>query len=122
MNRIERRIYDEIFTLWEKVDPNVDDQQRHAFLAKFQWESSILVGHERQQIESLLIKYQTIFARHRLGIGINTELKIKLTPKHDDPVSVQSLPTKTNLKGDLLVELALMQEDGIIQEGNPGAT
>ena len=39
---------------------------------------------------------------------------MKLTPKHDDPVYAQSLPTPTNLKDDLLVELALMQEYGII--------
>ena len=39
---------------------------------------------------------------------------MKLTPKHDEPVYAQSLPTPTNLKGDLLVELALMQEYGII--------
>ena len=57
----------------------------------------------------------TIFARHRLDIGISTEFKTKLTPKHDEPVYAQSLPTPTNLEDDLLVELALMmQEYGII--------
>ena len=61
-----------------------------------------------------MVKYHDIFARHRLDIGINTEFKIKLTPKHDEPVYAQSLPTQTNLKDDLLVELALMQEYGII--------
>ena len=61
-----------------------------------------------------MVKYHDIFARHRLDIGINTEFKIKLTPKHDEPVYAQSLPTPTNLKDDLLVELALMQEYGII--------
>ena len=61
-----------------------------------------------------MVKYHGIFARHRLDIGINTEFKIKLTPKHDEPVYAQSLPTPTNLKDDLLVELALMQEYGII--------
>ena len=61
-----------------------------------------------------MVKYHDIFARHRRGIGINTEFKIKLTPKHDEPVYAQSLPTPTNLKDDLLVELALMQEYGVI--------
>ena len=60
------------------------------------------------------MKYNNVFARHRLDIGINTDFKIKLTPKHDEPVYAQSLPTPTNLKDDLLVELALMQEYGII--------
>ena len=45
---------------------------------------------------------------------MNTDFKVKLTPQHDEPVYSQSLPTPTNLKDDLLVELALMQEYGII--------
>ena len=49
-----------------------------------------------------------------LDNGIKTDFKIKLTPKHDDPVYAKSLPTTTNLKNDLVVELALMQEYGII--------
>ena len=42
------------------------------------------------------------------------DFKMKLTPKHDEPVHAQSWPTPTILKDDLLVELALMQEYGII--------
>ena len=61
-----------------------------------------------------MVKYHDISARHRLDLGINTEFKIKLTPKHDEPVYAQSLPTPTKLKDDLLVELALMQEYGKI--------
>ena len=116
LNKIEKRIYDEIVKLRaeEKLDPTASDEQRHEFLANFQWEQSILSLHEKQKIEALLVKYHDIFARHRLDIGINTEFKIKLTPKHDEPVYAQSLPTPTNLKDDLLVELALMQEYGII--------
>ena len=116
LNKIEKRIYDEIVKLRaeEKLDPTASEEQRHEFLANFQWEQSILSLHEKQKIEALLVKYHDIFARHRLDIGINTEFKIKLTPKHDEPVYAQSLPTPTNLKDDLLVELALMQEYGII--------
>ena len=116
LNRIERRFYDEIIELREeeKLDPTADDQQRKEFLANFKWENSILEERERQQIENLLVKYNNVFARHRLEIGINTDFKIKLTPKYDEPVYAQSLPTPTNLKNDLLVDLALMQEYGII--------
>ena len=116
LNRVKRRIYDEILKLCEeeKLDPTVDDQHRQAFLANFQWDGSILAGHERQQIGNLLVKYHNIFARHRLDISINIVFKIKLTPKHDDPMYAKSLPTPMNLQDDLLVELALMQEYGII--------
>ena len=116
LNKIEKRIYDEIVKLREeeKLDTTAIEDQRHEVLANFQWEQSILNPQERQKIEVLLVKYLDIFAWHRLDIGINTEFKIKLTPKHDEPVYARSLPTPTNMKGDLLVELVLMQEYGII--------
>ena len=116
LNKIERRIYDEIVKLRaeEKLDPTSSEEQRQEFLANFKWEQSILNPHEKQEIEALLVKYHDIFARHRLDIGINIKFKMKLTPKHDEPVYAQSLPTPTNLKDDLLVKLALMQEYGII--------
>ena len=116
LNRTEHRIYDEIIQLREaeKLDTTCDDDQRQTFLKNFSWDDSILTEQEQQWIEALLVKYHMSFARHRLDIGINTDFKIKLTPKHDDPVYAQSLPTSTNLKDDLLVKLALMQQYGII--------
>ena len=45
---------------------------------------------------------------------MNTDFKVKLTHQHVELVYSQSLPTPTNLKYDSLVELALMQEYGII--------
>ena len=40
---------------------------------------------------------------------MNTDFKVKLTPEHEEPVYSQSLPTPTNLKDVLRVELALIQ-------------
>ena len=45
---------------------------------------------------------------------MNTELKVKLTPKDDKAVCSQSLPMPIHLKEDLIVELALMRKNGII--------
>ena len=45
---------------------------------------------------------------------MNTEFKVKLTPKDDKAVYSQSLPMPIHLKGDLIVELALMHKYGII--------
>ena len=59
------------------------------------------------------MKNNSIFARHKFDIELKTDLKVKLTPQQDEPVYSQSLPTPTNLKDDLLVEFALMQEYGI---------
>ena len=64
-------------------------------------------------VKWFLVKYQKFFARHRLDTRITSDHKDELTPKHDVPVYAQSLPTPTNLKDEMLVELALQQEYGI---------
>ena len=45
---------------------------------------------------------------------MNSVFQVKLTPEHDERDYTQNLPTPTILKDDLLVELALMLEYGII--------
>ena len=62
----------------------------------------------------MLVDYYEIFARHRMDIGMNTEFKVKLTPKDDKAVYSQSLPKPIHLKRDLIVEKALMHKDGNI--------
>ena len=74
----------------------------------------MLQQHEIKQIEALLVEFHDIFARHRFDIDVNEELTVKLTPKYDSPAYSQSLPTPINLKEDILVELALLHEYGII--------
>ena len=49
-----------------------------------------------------------------MDIGMNTEIKVKLTPKDDKAVYSQSLPMPIHLKEDLIVELTLMHKYGII--------
>ena len=45
---------------------------------------------------------------------MNTEFKVKLTPKDDKAVYSQSLPMPIHLEKDVTVELALMQKNEII--------
>ena len=68
LNKIERRIYDEIIQLREaeKHDLTGDDEQRQTFLKTFSWDDAILNEQEQQRIEALLVKYHMTFARHRL--------------------------------------------------------
>ena len=49
-----------------------------------------------------------------MDIGMNTEFKVRLTPKDDKAVYSLSLPKPIHLKEDLIVELALMHKYGII--------
>ena len=49
-----------------------------------------------------------------MDIGMNTEFKVKLTPKIDGAVKSQSLPVPIHPNEDLIVELALMHKYGII--------
>ena len=45
---------------------------------------------------------------------MNTEFKVRLTPKNDKLVYSQSLPMPIHLKEDLIVELPRMHKYGII--------
>ena len=49
-----------------------------------------------------------------MDIGMNTEFKVKFTPKDAEAVYSQNLPMSIHLKEDLIVELALINKFGII--------
>ena len=49
-----------------------------------------------------------------MNIGMNTEIKVKLTPKEERVVYSQSLPMPIHLKEDVIVELAFLHKHGII--------
>ena len=113
---IQQRILRELRELQrlEELDPKRDEKSRTQFLSLFKWNDSLIIGEDRENLESILVEFNDIFARHRLDIGMNTQFKISLTPKNDNPVYTQSLPVPINLKDDLTVELALTHKYGII--------
>ena len=116
---IQTRILKELNELKdkEKLNPQESTEYRTKFLKRFDWTDTLLTETEKQAIEDILVEYHDIhdiFARHRMDIGMNTEFKVKLTPKDDKAVYNQSLPMPIHLKGDLIVELALMHKYGII--------
>ena len=98
----------------EKLNPQENTESRNKFLKRFDWTDTLLTEMGKQAIENILVEYHDIFARHRMDIGMNTEFKVKLTPKDDKAVYSQSLPMPIHLKEDLIVELALMDKYGII--------
>ena len=114
--RIQTRILKELIELKdkEKLNPQESTEYRKEFLKRFDWTNTLLTETEKQAIEDILGEYHDIFARHRMDIGMNTEFKVKLTPKNDKVVYSQSLPMPIHLKEDLIVELALMHKRGIL--------
>ena len=84
------------------------------FLRRFDWTGTLLTETKKQAVEDILVEYHDIFARHRMDIGMNTEIEVKLTPKDDKAVYCQSLPMPIHLKEHLIVELVLMHKYGII--------
>ena len=68
----------------------------------------------KQVVEAPLVDIHDIFARHRFGIGINTDFKTQRTHLDKKPAYSQSLPAPINLKYDILVALALLNKYGII--------
>ena len=98
----------------EKLNPQEGTESRNQFLKRFDGTDTLLTEMEKQAIEDILVDYHDLFARHRMVTGMNTEFKVKLTPKDDKAVYSQSLPMPIHLKEDLIVELALMHKYGII--------
>ena len=98
----------------EKLNTQESTESRKKILKRFDWTNTLLTETEKQAIEDILVEYHDIFARHRMDIGMNTEFKVKLTPKNDKAVYSQSAPMPIHLKEDLIVKLALMHKYGII--------
>ena len=90
---IQARILNELDELKdkEKLNPQEGTEFRNKFLKRFDWTDTLLTEMEKQAIEDILVDYHDIFARHRMDIGMNTEFKVKLTPKVDKAVYSQSL-------------------------------
>ena len=98
----------------EKLNPKDDIESRMKFPRRFDWTDTLLTETEKHAVENIVVEYHDIFAGHRMGIGMNTEFKVRLTPKDDKAVYSQSLPKPIHLKRDLIVELGLMHKYGII--------
>ena len=98
----------------EKLNPKDDVESRLNFLERFGWTDTLLTQTEKHAVENILVEYHDIFARHRTDIGMNTEFKVRLTPKDDKAVYSQSLPMPIHLTEDLIVELVFMHKNGII--------
>ena len=117
---VEKRIYTGLSKLQEldKIDPQTDKSSRDHFLQRFKWKDSVLNESQKQQVEELLVKFSDVFAKHRFDVGYNSEITMKLTPEHDQPVYTQSPPTPIHLREELQAELALLQYFGIITSLN----
>ena len=112
---IRARILKELRELQQKkLNPKDNIESRTEFLTRFDWTDTLLNENEKHAVEDILVEYHDIFARHRMDIGMNTEFKVRLTPRDDKAVYSQSLPRPIHLKEDLIVELALMHKYGII--------
>ena len=86
------------------------------FLKRFVWTNTLLTETEKHAVENILVEYHDIFNRPRKEIGTNTEFKVRFTPKDDKTIYSQRLPLPMHLKQDLIVELALMHNYGLITD------
>ena len=65
----------------KKLNPKDNVESRIKFLKRFDWTDTLLTETEKYEVENILVENQDIFARHRMDIGMNTEFKVRLTPK-----------------------------------------
>ena len=116
MTPLQGEIYGQTLQLQrqEKMDPKNNEADKLEFLRKFSWDTCVLNADPKRQLEEFLVEYHDVFAKHRFGVGYNTELKIELTPEHPLPVYVQGPPAPIHLPYEILIELALLQYFNII--------
>ena len=108
---IQKRIPKELNELKEKkLNPKDDVKSRIKFLKWFHWTDTLLTETEKHAVEIILVEYYDLFARHRIDIGMNTEFKVRLTPKEGKAVYSQNLPMPIHLKEELFVKLVLMHK------------
>ena len=95
-----------------KTESEDDVESGIEFLKWFDWTDALFTETEKQAVEDILVDNHDIFAKHWMDIGMNTELKVKLTPKDDKAVYSQNLPMLIHLKEDLFVQLVFMHKYG----------
>ena len=62
----------------------------------------------------MVVRFQIIYARHRLDLGKNTNSPVKLTPEHNLLVYTLYATTPILFRDELIIEFALMQNYDII--------
>ena len=80
---IQTRILKELseLQLKEKLNPKKNTESRTESLKRFDWTDTLLTETEKQAVEDILVEYHDIFVRHRMDIRLNTDFKVRLTPK-----------------------------------------
>ena len=109
---IQTRILQDLRELQEKgkLKPTDDVESRKKFLKQFDWIDTLLTETEKLAVENILVENHDTFARHKMDIGMDTEIKVRLTPKDGKAVYSQNLPTTIYLKENLIVQLAFMHK------------
>ena len=98
----------------QKLNPTHNKERPAKFLEKINWNNSAFNQHVKQKMQNLLVNYNSNFARHWSGLLINMDCFIKLTPEHTQLEYTPYLSTPIQLRDEMLIELALMQDYEII--------
>ena len=116
MTPLRREISDHIwhFQRQEKKDFEIIEADKLELFKKFSWDICVLNADQKRQLEEFLIEYHEVFAKTRFDVGLNTELKIKLTFEHPFPVYVQGPPAPIHLRDEILDELALLHHFKVV--------
>ena len=102
---LQRKIFDKFSELQQRdsLNPQANEKDKETFLKQFDGSKSSLTADQFSEMQNLRIEYHDIFAKHRFDVGYYTELKVKMTPEHDLPVSFQSPRTPVPLRDENLV-------------------
>ena len=98
----------------EKLNAKGDVESQMKVLERFGWTNTLLTETEKQAVEDIIVEYHDIFARHRIKIGMISELKVKLTLKDNRAVYSQNPPMPVHMQEEVIVEPDLMLKYEII--------
>ena len=96
------------------LDLPKNEHDKETILAQFDWSHSALNQDQIFEMQNTFVEDYDIYAKHRFDVGYNTELKVKLTPADDLPVYIISPTILFDLKNEILVEIAPMQNYGSV--------
>ena len=95
-------------------NPLEDRDSRNQFLSNFDWTNFTPDSVAEKAVEVLLVDFHNIFARKCCDVGDNTAFKVQLAPLENRLACSRIFPAPINLKDNILVELALQLNYGII--------
>ena len=83
-------------------------------LKEFSLDTCVLNADQKRQLQKFSVEHHDMFAKDRFDVGLNPDLKIKVTPEHPVSMNAKGPSAPIHLGDEILVELPLLQCSNIL--------